>query len=168
MAKSNIENIIELSNELRWQIGDDFHDNLTEAIYADAANIVLDSVQVKNSKKRFRLDAKIDKIVTSKTFGFPIMFLLLGLILWITIVGANYPSSLLSNLLLDTIHPWLKNLAEAIHMPWWLDGFLIDGVYLAVAWVIAVMLPPMAIFFPMFTLLEDFGYLPRVALGNRH
>ena len=165
MAKSNIDNIIELSNELRWQIGDDFHDNLTEAIYADAANIVSDSVQVKNSKKRFRLDAKIDKIVTSKTFGFPIMFLLLGLILWLTIVGANYPSSLLANLLLDTIHPWLKNLAVTIHMPWWLDGFLIDGVYLAVAWVIAVMLPPMAIFFPMFTLLEDFGYLPRVAFN---
>jgi len=165
MAKSNIDNIIELSNELRWQIGDDFHDNLTEAIYADAATIVSDSVQVKNSKKRFRLDAKIDKIVTSKTFGFPIMFLLLGLILWITIVGANYPSSLLANLLLDTIHPWLKNLSAAIHIPWWLDGFLIDGVYLAVAWVIAVMLPPMAIFFPMFTLLEDFGYLPRVAFN---
>ena len=165
MAKSNIDNIIELSNELRWQIGDDFHDNLTEAIYADAATIVSGSVQVKNSKKRFRLDAKIDKIVTSKIFGFPIMFLLLGLILWITIVGANYPSSLLANLLLDTIHPWLKNLSAAIHMPWWLDGFLIDGVYLAVAWVIAVMLPPMAIFFPMFTLLEDFGYLPRVAFN---
>ena len=165
MAKSNIDNIIELSNELRWQIGDDFHDNLTEAIYADAATIVSGSVQVKNSKKRFRLDAKIDKIVTSKIFGFPIMFLLLGLILWITIVGANYPSSLLANLLLDTIHPWLKNLSAAIHIPWWLDGFLIDGVYLAVAWVIAVMLPPMAIFFPMFTLLEDFGYLPRVAFN---
>ena len=165
MARSNIDNIIELSNELRWQIGDDFHDNLTEAIYADAANIVLDSVQVKNNKKRFRLDAKIDKIVTSKIFGFPIMFLMLGLILWITIIGANYPSSLLANLLLDTIHPGLKNLATSIHMPWWLDGFLIDGVYLAVAWVIAVMLPPMAIFFPMFTLLEDFGYLPRVAFN---
>ena len=165
MAKSNIDNIIELSNELRWQIGDDFHDNLTEAIYADAANIVSGSVQMKNSKKRFRLDAKIDKIVTSKIFGFPIMFLLLGLILWITIIGANYPSSLLGNLLLDTIHPELKNLAATIHMPWWLDGFLIDGVYLAVAWVIAVMLPPMAIFFPMFTLLEDFGYLPRVAFN---
>ena len=68
MAKSNIDNIIELSNELRWQIGDDFHDNLTEAIYADAANIVSGSVQVKNSKKRFRLDAKIDNIVTSKIF----------------------------------------------------------------------------------------------------
>jgi len=165
MKTKNIEHIIELSNELRWQIGDDFHDNLTEGIYADAANIVKDSVQTENGKKRFRLDSKIDKIVTSKTFGFPIMFLILGLVLWLTIIGANYPSSMLASLLLDTIHPALKSGALSIGMPWWLDGFLIDGVYLAVAWVIAVMLPPMAIFFPMFTLLEDFGYLPRVAFN---
>jgi len=165
MSKKNIEHIIELSNELRWQIGDDFHDNLTEGIYADAANIVKDSVHTENGKKRFRLDSKIDKIVTSKTFGFPIMFLILGVVLWLTIIGANYPSSMLANLLLDTIHPALKSGALSIGMPWWLDGFLIDGVYLAVAWVIAVMLPPMAIFFPMFTLLEDFGYLPRVAFN---
>lgn len=165
MSKKNIDHIIDLSNELRWQIGDDFHDNLTEGIYADAANIVKDSVQTEKGKKRFRLDAKIDKIVTSKTFGFPIMFLILGIVLWLTIIGANYPSSLLANLLLDTIHPALKNGATSIGMPWWLNGFLIDGVYLAVAWVIAVMLPPMAIFFPMFTLLEDFGYLPRVAFN---
>ena len=165
MDKKNIDTIIELSNELRWQIGDDFHDNLTEGIYADAANIVKDSVQTEKGKKRFRLDAKIDKIVTSKTFGFPIMFLILGIVLWLTIIGANYPSSMLANLFLDTIHPALKGFAISIGMPWWLDGFLIDGVYLAVAWVIAVMLPPMAIFFPMFTLLEDFGYLPRVAFN---
>jgi ferrous iron transport protein B len=165
MKTKNIEHIIELSNELRWQIGDDFHDNLTEGIYADAANIVKDSVHTENGKKRFRLDSKIDKIVTSKTFGFPIMFLILGVVLWLTIIGANYPSSMLANLLLDTIHPALKSGALSIGMPWWLDGFLIDGVYLAVAWVIAVMLPPMAIFFPMFTLLEDFGYLPRVAFN---
>lgn len=165
MKTRNIEHIIELSNELRWQIGDDFHDNLTEGIYADAANIVKDSVQTENGKRRFRLDSKIDKIVTSKTFGFPIMFLILGVVLWLTIIGANYPSSMLASLLLDTIHPALKSGALSIGMPWWLDGFLIDGVYLAVAWVIAVMLPPMAIFFPMFTLLEDFGYLPRVAFN---
>jgi len=165
MNQKNINHIIELSNELRWQIGDDFHDNLTESIYADAADIVKDAVQVDNSKKRFRLDSKIDKIVTSKIFGFPIMFLILALVLWLTIIGANYPSSLLANLLLDTIHPALKEGAQVIGMPWWLDGFLIDGVYLAVAWVIAVMLPPMAIFFPLFTLLEDFGYLPRVAFN---
>ncbi|MBP1840473.1 ferrous iron transport protein B [Formosa algae] len=165
MKDNNIDHIIELSNELRWQIGDEFHDNLTESIYADAAEIVKDSVKTQDGEKRFRLDAKIDKIVTSKTWGFPIMFLILGTVLWLTIVGANYPSSLLASLLLDTVHPILRSGADSVQMPWWLSGFLIDGVYLAVAWVIAVMLPPMAIFFPMFTLLEDFGYLPRVAFN---
>jgi ferrous iron transport protein B len=165
MSKNSIEKIIALSRDLRWQIGDDFHDNLAEGIYADASEIAMGSVSDDNRKKLFRLDAKIDKIVTSKTWGFPIMILILGAVLWITIIGANYPSSMLANLLLDNIHPFLKGLAASVGMPWWLDGFLIDGVYLAVAWVISVMLPPMAIFFPMFTLLEDFGYLPRVAFN---
>ena len=159
MDNKSIDNIIELSNDLRWQIGDDFHDNLAEGIYADAAEIVKGSVHTNMQQKQLRLDAKIDKIITSKTWGFPLMFFVLAVVLWLTIIGANYPSSMLANLLLDTIHPALKNLAAGIGMPWWLDGFLIDGVYLALAWVIAVMLPPMAIFFPLFTLLEDFGYL---------
>ena len=165
MDNKSIDNIIELSNDLRWQIGDDFHDNLAEGIYADAAEIVKGSVHTNMQQKQLRLDAKIDKIITSKTWGFPLMFFVLAVVLWLTIIGANYPSSMLANLLLDTIHPALKNLAAGIGMPWWLDGFLIDGVYLALAWVIAVMLPPMAIFFPLFTLLEDFGYLPRVAFN---
>ncbi|WP_420851001.1 nucleoside recognition domain-containing protein [Polaribacter marinus] len=165
METKNIDKIIELSNELRWQIGDDFHDNLTEAIYADASKIVEKTVVKDNKKGAFYLNAKIDQIVTSKIWGFPIMLLLLGLVLWLTIVGANYPSSMLASLLLDTIHPFLKEGASFLGFPWWLSGFLIDGVYLAVAWVIAVMLPPMAIFFPLFTLLEDFGYLPRVAFN---
>jgi len=165
MADSSIDKIIDLSKDLRWQIGDDFHDNLAEGIYADASEIATSSVRIDNQNNQFRLDRKIDKIVTSKTWGFPIMFLILGVILWLTIEGANYPSAMLADLLLGNLHPFLKGLAASIGMPWWLDGFLIDGVYLAVAWVIAVMLPPMAIFFPMFTLLEDFGYLPRVAFN---
>ncbi|WP_438839437.1 nucleoside recognition domain-containing protein [Aureibaculum flavum] len=165
MNKDEIENLITLSSDLRWKIGDDFHDSLAEGIYADASEISNASVSKDNEKKKFRLDAKIDRIVTSKTWGFPIMFLVLALILWITIIGANYPSAMLADVLLDIVHPFLKGLAAGIGMPWWLDGFLIDGVYLAVAWVIAVMLPPMAIFFPLFTLLEDFGYLPRVAFN---
>lgn len=165
MNNKSIENILTLSSDLRWKIGGDFHDNLAEGIYADAAEIAGSSVSSDGQKKRFRLDSKIDKIVTSKTWGFPIMFLILGVILWLTIEGANYPSSMLAQILLDTIHPALKDMAAGIGMPWWLSGFLFDGVYLALAWVIAVMLPPMAIFFPMFTLLEDFGYLPRVAFN---
>lgn len=165
METKNIDKIIELSNELRWQLGDDFHDDLTEAIYADASKIVEKTVVKDDNKGAFYLNAKIDQIVTSKIWGFPIMLLLLGLVLWLTIIGANYPSSMLASLLLDTVHPFLKEGATSLSFPWWLSGFLIDGVYLAVAWVIAVMLPPMAIFFPLFTLLEDFGYLPRVAFN---
>ena len=93
------------------------------------------------------------------------MFLVLAVVFWLTVAGANYPSGLLASLLIDTMHPILKNLAASINMPWWLDGVLIDGAYLSMAWVIAVMLPPMAIFFPIFTLLEDLGYLPRVAFN---
>jgi ferrous iron transport protein B len=165
MDKKPVDKILELAEDLRWKIGDDFHDELTEGIYADASEIVGDVTRSGNSGGRSRLDTKIDRIVTSKTWGFPIMFLILAIVLWITIVGANYPSSLLSDLFLNTVRPFLKDLAVQIHMPWWLSGFLIDGVYMAVAWVIAVMLPPMAIFFPLFTLLEDFGYLPRVAFN---
>lgn len=168
MKNKSIENIISLSNDLRWQIGDDFHDNLAEGIYADAAEIVKGSVHKSKQKNKLRLDAKIDKIITSKIWGFPLMFLILAVVLWLTIIGANYPSSMLASLLLDNFHPALKTVAANLEIPWWLDGFLIDGVYLAVAWVIAVMLPPMAIFFPLFTLLEDFGYLPRVAFNLDH
>ena len=165
MKNKAVDRILTLTNDLRWQIGEDFHDNLAEGIYADASEIAESSVSVASGKKKFRLDRKIDEIVTSRIWGFPIMFLILAVVLWMTIEGANYPSSLLAQLLLDNLHPVLKNLAGTIGMPWWLSGFLIDGVYLSVAWVVAVMLPPMAIFFPLFTLLEDFGYLPRVAFN---
>ena len=165
MNPKNIEEIIALSEELRWKIGDNFHDHLAESIYADASKIVDDVVSKNNQKSNFRLDAQIDKIVTSRIWGFPIMLFILGVVLWLTIIGANYPSSMLAEILLDTLHPIFKSAGENMGLPWWLNGFLFDGVYLAVAWVIAVMLPPMAIFFPLFTLLEDFGYLPRVAFN---
>ena len=163
MKKTN--NIINLSNELRWTIGEDFHDKLTEGIYADASVIAAAAVHKKGTTKKFTFDKKLDQIVTSRTWGFPIMILILSIVLWLTIIGANYPSGLLAELLLENLYPWLKSVAENMGMVWWLSGFLIDGVYLALAWVIAVMLPPMAIFFPMFTLLEDFGYLPRIAFN---
>jgi len=154
-----------LANDLRWEIGEGYHDQLAESIYADASLIARNSVTKEGDKKNFRLDRTIDNIVTSRLWGFPIMFLILSVVLWLTIEGANVPSSMLAALLLDTFHPFLKEISASIGLVWWLDGFLIDGVYLALAWVIAVMLPPMAIFFPLFTLLEDFGYLPRVAFN---
>lgn len=157
--------ILALADELRWSVGSEFHDKLTESIYADAAKIS-DTVVIQDEKrKKSSIDAKIDRIVTSRAWGFPIMFLILAIVLWLTIVGSNYPSSMLAWLLVDTMHPILREGANSIGFPWWLSGFLVDGVYLAVAWVIAVMLPPMSIFFPLFTLLEDFGYLPRVAFN---
>ena len=109
-------------------------------------------------------DKKIDKFLTSKTFGIPIMILFLGLIFWITIIGANYPSSLLSEFF-GSIQEKLIYWANYINMPSWLSSMLILGVYQTVTWIVAVMLPPMAIFFPLFTILEDLGYLPRIAFN---
>lgn len=161
----NKNSIIDLASELRWQIGDNFHDKLTEGIYADAAEIASQAIETNAELRNYTLDSKIDKIVTSRTWGFPIMIGILGVILWLTIEGANYPSGMLFTLLIEIFYPFLKDISAQIGLVWWLDGLLIDGIYMAVAWVIAVMLPPMAIFFPLFTLLEDFGYLPRVAFN---
>ncbi|MCB0636069.1 MAG: ferrous iron transporter B [Lewinella sp.] len=159
------EEVLSLANNLRWDLGVNFHDSVIESIYGDASRIAQKTVKLPDDKPAYSLDMKIDRLVTSRWLGFPIMFLLLALVFWITVAGANYPSGLLANLLVYTGHPWLKSGADAIGLPWWLSGVLIDGAYLAMAWVIAVMLPPMAIFFPLFTLLEDLGYLPRVAFN---
>src|SRR3970040_998361 len=168
MTTNNInerEKLIASANALRWEIGENIHDSIIEAIYEDAAEISNKVVSKKEQTKKSSFDQAIDRIVTSKWLGFPIMFLLLAAVFWVTIEGANVPSGLLAGLLVDTVHPVLKDFAASIGTPFWLSGVLIDGAYLAMAWVIAVMLPPMAIFFPLFTLLEDFGYLPRVAFN---
>ena len=162
---SSPEDILTTAQTLRWEIDGDFHEHVMEAIYTDAARIADRAVTRPEEKPRFDIESSLDRILTSRLWGFPLMILLLAVVFWLTIAGANVPSSWLSWLLLDTIHPFLKNVAAVIGMPWWLDGLLIDGMYLATAWVVAVMLPPMAIFFPLFTLLEDFGYLPRVAFN---
>ena len=109
-------------------------------------------------------DRKIDKILTSKVFGFPIMLLMLGLVFYLTIQLANYPSMWLAKLF-AFLEKHLNAGLSAIKTPWWLHRPLMDGVYKTLAWVVAVMLPPMAIFFPLFTFLEDLGYLPRVAFN---
>lgn len=162
---SKRDEILAAANAARWDLGDSFHDTIIESIYEDASRIAGKVVQQKGEKEAYSFDMKVDKIVTSRWLGFPIMFLLLTLVFWLTVAGANYPSSLLASFLVDYMHPVLKHAADAIHLPWWLSGVLIDGGYLAMAWVISVMLPPMAIFFPIFTLLEDLGYLPRVAFN---
>lgn len=163
--RATVAEVLGLADKLRWQIGDNFHDQLMESIYTEASHLADRAVTRPNEKPKFDLDRTIDRLVTSRVFGFPLMVLLFTLVFWITIAGANAPSGWLATLLLEWGHPFLKQTATAIGLPWWLDGMLVDGVYLTTAWVIAVMLPPMAIFFPMFTLLEDFGYLPRVAFN---
>lgn len=107
---------------------------------------------------------KLDKILTSKVTGIPIMLAMLGVLFWITVTGANYPSEWLS-CLFGFIKEKLYILFEFLHAPDVVTGLLIDGVYTTLSWVVSVMLPPMAIFFPLFSLIEDSGYLPRIAFN---
>lgn len=160
-----IDQILSTALKLRWQVEGNFHEQLMETIYSEATRLTDKAVTHPNEKPQFDIDRKIDEIVTSKIWGIPIMLLLLAIIFWLTIIGANYPSQLLYVLLIGKIYPALHVLANNLHFPEWLSGITIDGMYLATAWVVSVMLPPMAIFFPLFTLLEDFGYLPRVAFN---
>ncbi|NLO10123.1 MAG: ferrous iron transport protein B [Clostridiales bacterium] len=122
---------------------------------------------VKTNSKKINRDRIIDNYITSKRFGLPLMILTLALIFWITISGANYPSALLSNFFM-IIEGRLTMFFEYVNAPAWLHGVLVLGLYRTMAWVVAVMLPPMAIFFPLFTILEDLGYLPRVAFNMDH
>ncbi len=122
-------------------------------------NLLSCDCSVKNNR-----DRRLDRLLTGKRTGIPLMLLLLCGILWLTISGANYPSQLLSDALFQ-LEGVLTGWSDTAGAPTWLDGVLILGVYRTLAWVVSVMLPPMAIFFPLFTLLEDFGYLPRVAFA---
>jgi ferrous iron transport protein B len=114
-----------------------------------------------------RRDRRLDRLFTSRATGIPVMLLLLAAVFWLTIQGANYPSDLLSRGLF-WIQDRLSDLFAYLNAPDWLHGLLVLGAYRTLAWVVSVMLPPMAIFFPLFTLLEDFGYLPRVAFVLDH
>ena len=142
---------------------DKFRDEIVSTLVKKAEEISKAVVSYSIEKYNER-DRKIDKILTSKKFGIPIMILLLGIILWITITGANYPSQVLSKLLFY-IQDKLTEFFIWIKAPAWLEGILVQGMYRTLAWVVSVMLPPMAIFFPLFTLLEDLGYLPRIAFN---
>ena len=145
------EEILSSANALRWQIGGNIHEGLVEGIYTDASRIADRAVTRSGERPKFDFDQTLDRIVTSRTWGFPLMILLFMLVFWITITGANVPSKMIASFLLGTVHPLLKDLASNLGVPWWLSGVFIDGMYLSTAWVISVMLPPMAIFFPLFT-----------------
>lgn len=140
-----------------------FKDKIVSNIVHKAEEVSKEVTFLENENYNLR-DRKIDKILTSKKFGIPIMILFLGIIFWITIVGANYPSELLFTFF-NFIQDKLIVFMEYIHCPMWLSNMLILGIYQTLTWIIAVMLPPMAIFFPLFTILEDLGYLPRIAFN---
>ena len=157
--------ILDAATRQRWKLGAGFHDLLAENLYREAERIA-GAVVRRDAKTAGRVfDRKLDRWLTSRVTGFPLMLAILAAVFWTTIAGANVPSAMLATLLVDGLHPVLNDFGTWAGMPWWLSGFLFDGVYLATAWVVSVMLPPMAIFFPLFTLLEDFGYLPRVAFN---
>lgn len=143
----------------------DLGDRIVESLYTDAARIAATSVDRDDARAKLTVDRALDRVLTHRVWGFVAMGVLFFGVFWFTIAGAAVPSDLLYQLLVENGHGWLRGLFEAVGAPWWVTGLLVDGVYLATAWVIAVMLPPMAIFFPLFTLLEDFGYLPRVAFN---
>lgn len=170
-TKLNIENI-KVENavkEAREKLKKEgiFEGNFKDKVVSDILNraeVVCKEVCTFENEDYSSRDRKIDKILTSKKWGIPIMILFLGIIFWLTIVGANYPSDLLFQFF-GWIQVGLIRLAEWVHLPEWISNMLIYGVYQTLTWVISVMLPPMAIFFPLFTFLEDLGYLPRIAFN---
>ncbi len=157
------EAILERARALRETLSETFRDQLVQSIYEEAARIAAAVVRERGAPAR-DWGERIDRIVTHPFWGLLIMLVGLTTIFWITIVGANYPSELIATVLF-TIEEWGVALFEALGLPWWLTGFLWKGVYRGLAWVVSVMFPPMAIFFPLFTILEDLGYLPRVAFN---
>ena len=117
--------ILATAQALRWEVGEDFHEKLMEALYTNATEIADRAVTRPGEKPRFDLDRSIDRIVTSRRWGFLLMILLFTLVFWITITGANYPSGWLAKLLLDMGHPALRNLFTLVGSPWWLTGLVV-------------------------------------------
>ncbi len=182
-----LDSDIQLKNEIINRLGHGFFDNPDLCVAMSKAKAVLDksgisadeigniiaenlvneaheicSDAVKGGGEYGKCDRRLDKIITGRLTAFPVMFLMLALIFWLTVSGANYPSQILSDFLFG-IQDKLSALFSSLGAPQWLHDSLVLGVYRVLAWVVAVMLPPMAIFFPLFTLLEDSGFLPRIA-----
>ena len=161
-TEAELKEIFERVNVAASSIQGSTHDYIVSSIYAEAEAIA--SKAVTKASVKIDLDTKLDRILTSRIVGFPIMFALLMGIFWLTIEGANVPSQILAEGLF-----WLEEqftlLFRWFGAPSWLEGLLVHGTYRGLAWVVSVMLPPMAIFFPLFTILEDVGYLARVAFN---
>ena len=155
--------VIARAEALRSHLQTRFRDEAVKSLYAEAERIARRVVHPTTEGRR-DFDRRIDHIVTSPIFGLPIMAAVLTLIFWLTIKGANVPSALIANVLFG-IEGWASARFADLGAPWWITGLLWHGVWRGLAWVVSVMLPPMAIFFPLFTVLEDLGYLPRVAFN---
>jgi len=141
------------------------HDQIVTAIYIRAEEVTKNVTTATATQTGW--DHKIDSLVTSRIFGYPLMLALLGTVFWLTISGANVPSAMLADFFF-TVERQLTALFMLAGAPAWLHGIAVLGTYRGLAWVVSVMLPPMAIFFPLFTILEDLGYLPRVAFNLDH
>lgn len=166
--KYNIqEKYINMISKIKYELNKNYKDELVEdiiikSIIKEAERI--GNKVVKGGEEYTDFQRKIDKILVSKSTGIPIMIMTLLVVLWITITLANYPSEMLANMFAHG-EIYIRDFFSGLNLPSWISGILIDGIYVTLAWVISVMLPPMAIFFPMFTLLEDLGYLPRIAFN---
>lgn len=163
-ARADVAEALERAWRILTEAGitrENLKDRIVSSIVLTAEELCLDTVR--HEKTNYdRADRRADQILTSRLTGYPIMILLLLGIFWLTIAGANLPSQLLMSALFG-LGDLLRGGLAALAAPEWLCGLLIDGAYKVLAWVVSVMLPPMAIFFPLFTLLEDSGYLPRIA-----
>ena len=164
LKKKDIKKVVNESKEHlnKNNIDTDKLKDMVVSVIVKKSENICDGVITYEKKNYSSVDRNFDKILTSKYIGYPIMLLMLMVIFWLTITGANYPSAILSDFLFG-IQDRLTDIFMYFNAPDWLHGALVLGVYRVLAWVVSVMLPPMAIFFPLFTLLEDSGYLPRVA-----
>jgi ferrous iron transport protein B len=180
------DDLLRQADRVRSEVGDRFRDDVVTSLYTEAGRLA-DGAVTRRPGARLNLGYHADRALTHPLLGVPIMLLMLALVFWLTILGANVPSAFLAGVLMEeggltgwldtyfgvqapgfasaSLYELLYGLADWLGAPGWLSGFLLDGVYLCLAWVISVMLPPMAIFFPLFTLLEDVGYLPRIAFN---
>lgn len=155
----------QLMEEAR-RLGPANRDEIVTRLYQASQQICEEAVTYSKEKllKEQRRSEKIDQILTSPLWGFPIMLAMLGIVIYLTVAGANIPSEMLARLF-GMGEEALTRLFALIGAPEWLHGLLVLGLYRGISWVVSVMLPPMAIFFPMFALLENLGYLPRVAFN---
>jgi ferrous iron transport protein B len=162
-ARPSPDAVIGRAEQLRRGLTTTFRDEAVGSLYAEAERVANRAVRSVGERGR-DWDQRIDRLLTSPVFGLPLMLAILAVVFWLTIAGANVPSARLADLFF-----WIEGhgaqFFERLGAPWWLTGFLWHGVYRGLAWVVSVMLPPMAIFFPLFTILEDLGYLPRVAFN---